>query len=63
MLAGLKDLYAQAAGEYSKMMADMIRAEHRTLKGLTRMRSAIRLDRTRVVASRGPVTQAEALGF
>jgi len=63
MLAGLKNLYAQAAQEYMKMIADMKRADHRSVKGLTRMRSAVHLERSRVLASRGPTTQAEALGF
>jgi len=63
MQAGLKALYEQAAAEYMKMIADMKRADHRTVKGLTRMRSAIRLDRRRTIATRGPVTRAETLGF
>ena len=63
IIAGLDKLYANAAQEYMKMMADMKRANYRSVKGMTRMRSAINLERGRTISSRGPVTRAEALGF
>lgn len=52
-----------SVGEFASMLAKMRRANYRTTKGVTRLRTVNELIRTANLQGLGPVTRAQQLGF
>lgn len=63
MQQSLQQLYQEASGEWSRMLADMKRANFRSIKSMPRMRTATELGRQKTYRGAGPVSRAEALGL